>query len=48
MDAREGLELVLFQKVVHAHAEQLGDEADVVLVVEPVEEVDAFATGGER
>jgi hypothetical protein len=40
---RERLELVLFEKVEHAHAKQLGYEANVIAKVEHFDQVDAFA-----
>ena len=44
----EGRKVVLLEKVVDTHAQQLGDETYVVPVVEPVQEVDAFAARGEE
>jgi hypothetical protein len=43
MSLRERLELVLLQKVEHAHAKQLGYEANVIAKVEHFDQVDAFA-----
>ena len=40
--ARKGSELVVLEKVVYAHAEKLGYEADVVAMVEPVQKMNAF------
>ena len=40
--ARKGSELVVFEKVVYAHAEKLGNEANVIAMVEPVQKMNAF------
>ena len=44
MVSRKRREIVLLEKVVDAHPQKLGDEADVVPVVEPAQQVYAFAT----
>lgn len=40
--------VVLFEKVVDAFAEEFGDDADVVAVVEPLEQLDASPVRGEK
>lgn len=42
MMPRKRRKVVLLEKVVDAHPQQLADDADVVAVVEPAEEVYAF------
>ena len=44
MLAGEGGEVVLLEEVIYTHAEQLGDQTDVVAVVKPGKQMDAFAT----
>ena len=44
MVSRKRREIVLLEKVVDAHPEEFGDEADVVPVVEPAQEMYAFTT----
>ena len=36
------MELVLLEKVVDTHSEELGDNADVITMVESLNQVDAF------
>ena len=40
--ARKGSELVVFEKVIYTYAEKLGNEANVVVIVKPVQEMNAF------
>ena len=46
MLTREGSEIVFLEEIVHTHAEKLGDQTDMVAVIEPCEQVDAFAAKG--
>lgn len=41
----ERCKVVLLEKVVHAHPQELRDETNVVAVVEPLQEVYTFANG---
>ena len=42
MMAWERGEVLLLQEIVHTHAEKLGDQTDMVTMVKPCEQVDAF------
>ena len=44
MSPREWLEVVLLEKVVHAHPEQLGNDADVVSMVKLLQDMDALTS----
>lgn len=48
MPSWEGIEAVLLEEVVDTFAQQFGNDADVVLEVKPLEQLDAFAKRGER
>ena len=39
-------EVVLLEEIIYTHAEKFGDQTDMVAVIEPCEQVDAFATEG--
>jgi len=41
----ERSKLVFFEKVVHTHSQELGHEAYVVSMIEPMQEVYTFASG---
>ena len=44
--AGKGSEIVLLEEIIYTHAEKFGDQTDMVAVIEPCEQVDAFATEG--
>ena len=48
MLTREGSEIVFLEEIVHTHAEKLGDQTDMVTMVKPCEQVDAFTKSGGR
>jgi hypothetical protein len=39
----ERREFILFQKIIHTHPQQLGDEAYMVAMVKPVQQMNTFA-----
>ena len=44
--AGKGSEIVLLEEIIYTHAEKFGDQTDMVAVIEPCEQVDAFAAEG--
>ena len=47
MVSRKRGKVILFEEVVHTHAKQLGDEADVIPVVKPMQKMYAFASSNK-
>jgi len=44
MRSGEWVELVFLEKIVDTHSEEVGDDADVITMVESLDQVDAFPT----
>jgi hypothetical protein len=48
MIARERSKIVLLEKVIDTHAEQLGHQAYVIPIVKPIQNVNAFTKKGKH